>query len=103
MRCSNKIGHFICLCQPGYRKIGVADECVGKIIRNLYTQYNSSKFIYLDIDECQTTSVCNNGICDNIEGSYRCRCDEGFEYDEDGKKCVGKTNFITRTIIMSNI
>jgi len=45
-----------------------------------------------DIDECESVEQndCGpNALCTNTEGSYLCRCDEG--YTGDGKTCAGIT------------
>ena len=47
-------------------------------------------FSHSDINEC-TSAVphCSpNATCNNTEGSYQCRCKEGFS--GDGKECQGK-------------
>ena len=36
-------------------------------------------FFLLDINECQDDpGICGNGTCNNIPGTYSCRCDSGF-------------------------
>ena len=46
--------------------------------------------ILLDTDECEDErNECNdNALCTNTEGSYVCRCLEG--YQGDGKTCIGR-------------
>ena len=44
---------------------------------------------YLDTNECLQNSTCHpNATCTNIEGSYICMCETGF--DGDGFTCNGK-------------
>ena len=31
-----------------------------------------------DVDECEESEICNNGICVNSPGSYDCFCRPGF-------------------------
>jgi len=70
-QCKNLIGTFMCICPPGYQKIGMADECK-------------------DINECAINSgLCQHGRCVNLEGSYQCLCYDGFEQSADGKSCIG--------------
>ena len=42
----------------------------------------------VDIDECsESPAICHAGsACENIDGSYTCRCDPG--YHSDGSTCV---------------
>ena len=51
----------------------------------------------VDVDECSSTETndCDpNALCTNIEGSYVCRCLNGFL--GDGRNCSGtKENLIT--------
>lgn len=42
---------------------------------------------FLDIDECFFFNVCYlNVMCNNIVGSYNCKCNLG--YIGDGKNCI---------------
>ena len=44
-----------------------------------------------DIDECESseTNECDsNALCNNTDGSYVCRCKQGFE--GDGRNCTGQ-------------
>ncbi|RUS90503.1 hypothetical protein EGW08_001771 [Elysia chlorotica] len=44
-----------------------------------------------DIDECRIhPGICVNGICINVDGSFRCECRSGFTLDSSGRKCVDK-------------
>lgn len=46
----------------------------------------------LDINECALDpDICQNGICENLRGSYRCICNIGYESDISGKNCVGES------------
>ena len=44
-----------------------------------------------DIDECQNPDTCSQ-LCVNLEGSYKCECEEGFRLEPLTKACkaVGK-------------
>ncbi len=48
----------------------------------------------LDINECALDpDICQNGICENLRGSYRCICNIGYESDTSGKNCVGESEW----------
>ena len=42
-----------------------------------------------DINECATNpKICGDrGACENIQGSYRCKCEPGYQPDPTGKTC----------------
>lgn len=39
-----------------------------------------------DINECQDPDTCSQ-LCVNLEGSYKCECEEGFQLDPFSKAC----------------
>ena len=45
--------------------------------------------VFTDIDECEQPEVCTGGRCTNTEGSYHCKCDEGYIMVRKGH-CQGK-------------
>lgn len=64
-RCVNTVGGFQCVCKDGYRSVEGA--CV-------------------DVDEC-TSAPCEH-ICDNLPGSYKCSCYNGYAEDpEEPHRC----------------
>ncbi|XP_033109507.1 fibrillin-2-like [Anneissia japonica] len=45
--------------------------------------------VYEDINECKVfAEICNNGRCINMDGSFRCECDQGYQLDESKRNCV---------------
>ncbi|XP_035216115.1 fibrillin-1-like [Stegodyphus dumicola] len=41
-----------------------------------------------DINECIVfPNICPNGACENLKGSYRCVCNDGYQIDGTGKIC----------------
>ena len=44
----------------------------------------------LDINECEFSGICPNGICKNTIGSYICNCPQGYALSSDGTSCEGK-------------
>jgi hypothetical protein len=46
----------------------------------------------VDIDECKSDlSICGNGTCVNIIGSYTCNCTSGYRFNN--QTCIGKFFF----------
>eukprot|EP01083_Nonionella_stella_P166859 559204_1 len=39
-----------------------------------------------DINECENMPCGNNGECQNLEGSYQCKCNNGYQFD--GRTCI---------------
>ncbi|XP_038076018.1 fibrillin-2-like isoform X1 [Patiria miniata] len=44
--------------------------------------------ICIDINECSESGRCVNGECQNVQGSYYCDCNPGFELADDRISCV---------------
>lgn len=42
-----------------------------------------------DVNECLTPGVCAHGRCYNLDGSFRCSCEQGYEVTSDEKSCQG--------------
>ncbi|CAL1273321.1 unnamed protein product [Larinioides sclopetarius] len=56
-----------------------------------------------DINECMMDStLCENGICINMDGNYRCECQEGFKLDPSGTKCIDMDECRERPSICGN-
>ena len=58
--------------------------------------------VFLDIDECQGGHSCDLGksVCENLEGTYRCNCLQGYIPSLDGKSCTGKSKTYTLNLIL---
>lgn len=60
-----------------------------KTVCNIF-KYNILVYIYLDIDECSIMhGVCGDGECQNIPGSFVCKCKEGYETSQLMQVCMG--------------
>ena len=46
--------------------------------------------LFIDIDECASTSHGCDHQCHNTPGSYYCTCDNGYYLGLDGRTCIGK-------------
>lgn len=59
---------------------------------SIYLHLLDNTSLLLDINECALDpDICQNGICENLRGSYRCICNIGYESDTSGKNCVGES------------
>ncbi|CAK6958051.1 fibrillin-2b [Scomber scombrus] len=56
-----------------------------------------------DINECALDpDICQNGICENLRGSYRCICNIGYESDTSGKNCVDVNECLVNRLLCDN-
>ena len=44
---------------------------------------------FADIDECLTDNICQHK-CRNVQGTYFCTCNRGYQLREDKRSCEGK-------------
>lgn len=67
-----------------------------------YINSNIGLFAVADINECDQKSTCDgNAVCKNMQGSYTCKCKEGFS--GDGKTCIGNDISINLTNFINSI
>ena len=45
--------------------------------------------IVVDVDECLTDNGGCTQTCNNIDGSYQCSCQDGYQLDSDDHTCIG--------------
>ena len=67
-----------------------------------YNDPNMDLSLLTDIDECsnaETNECHSNASCNNTEGSYTCRCLEG--YQGDGKNCSGRNHISILSFTLS--
>lgn len=75
----------VCTCAPGWNGVNCETG------ENIILLANKMMFGVLDIDECNGDHVCDHG-CTNVNGSFACSCDSGYELQPDGRTCEGFTN-----------
>ena len=82
-----------------YTNVNVATVFVKREKNYSFIVYSTliNIWCFLDINECALDpDICQNGICENLRGSYRCICNIGYESDTSGKNCVGESVFILK-------
>ena len=85
-------GQDECFCPIGFElSAGSTTTCEGTKMYNIIKLNLVSIFsIYFkDINECQNFSPCDQ-ICINTEGSFQCRCNDGFQLQNATQTCQGK-------------
>lgn len=47
--------------------------------------------LFADIDECrEDPQICgSHAICNNLPGTFRCECEDGYQFGSDGQTCIG--------------
>ncbi|XP_034311593.2 uncharacterized protein [Magallana gigas] len=60
-------------CNPGYRLYGSPN-----VTCNWTGTYLSSPPSCIDINECEDKDLCHPHMCQNVMGSYQCRCSHGY-------------------------
>ncbi|XP_023195497.1 fibrillin-2-like [Xiphophorus maculatus] len=56
-----------------------------------------------DINECALDpEICQNGMCENLRGSYRCICNIGYESDTSGKNCADINECLVNRLLCDN-
>ena len=50
-------------------------------------------FYILDMNECAEAGMCPNGVCFNMDGSYKCRCNPGFKQSPNQQVCYGRCSY----------
>uniref|UniRef100_W5MXR7 Latent-transforming growth factor beta-binding protein 1 n=1 Tax=Lepisosteus oculatus TaxID=7918 RepID=W5MXR7_LEPOC len=113
-QCLNTDGSFQCVCETGYKFSHEAGDCedmdeckeYGTGICGTWRCENTlgsyrcfmgcASGVYgedardcEDIDECTNKTICGkHGICENMDGSYRCLCDQGYTSPPGNPECV---------------
>ena len=79
---------------------------VKKIVSPVYSMiphelmHNAYFFLLLDLDEClypPWNECSENQTCSNSAGTFSCNCKQGFQYDTQTKKCLGKESIYSDT------
>ena len=45
--------------------------------------------MFVDVNECEVQNGGCAHLCENLPGSFACKCNPGFLLEEDGKSCEG--------------
>ena len=85
------MGSFSCGCSEGY-SLNTDDMNCNGMHHHYSVPCKVNPTLCTDIDECVLKlNICHeNASCLNIDGSFDCRCDEGYE--GNGFVCTGALN-----------
>ncbi|KAG9350651.1 hypothetical protein JZ751_024540 [Albula glossodonta] len=109
--CRNVAGSFNCECSHGSKLDSTNTICVDSMKGTCWLNIQDGRcevningatlkgFARMkgvnceDIDECEVfPGVCNNGVCVNTQGSFRCECAQGLTLDGSQRTCVDVRN-----------
>ncbi|XP_069816785.1 fibrillin-2-like [Dendropsophus ebraccatus] len=56
-----------------------------------------------DINECALDpDLCNNGLCENLRGGFRCICNSGYEAHSSGRNCIDIDECLVNRLLCDN-
>lgn len=56
-----------------------------------FVLFINSMICIIDINECEDKDLCHPHMCQNVMGSYQCRCSHGYrKLSETSNTCYGK-------------
>ncbi|XP_022316517.2 uncharacterized protein LOC111120118 isoform X1 [Crassostrea virginica] len=71
-------------CKPGFQLLGSQNVWCG-----LDGTYQSSIPTCTDVNECEDKDLCHPHMCQNMMGSYKCRCSHGYQkLNETSNQCI---------------
>lgn len=78
-----------CICLQGGPSVGVLHSV--NVCLWLSHSLSDAAILPADVDECTNGTVCGtHGFCENMDGSYRCLCYQGYQDTQDGQGCTGE-------------
>ncbi|KAF2981348.1 hypothetical protein EK904_013603 [Melospiza melodia maxima] len=97
--CVNTEGSFRCDCPLGHELSPSQEECLGEFqLRKIIFSWRS------DVNECSLSdSLCRNGKCVNMVGTYQCFCDSGYQPTPDRQGCTGKIRLTATNVASPDI
>ncbi|KAF2978190.1 hypothetical protein EK904_006755 [Melospiza melodia maxima] len=98
--CLNTDGSYQCICERGFSVSADGRTCevmllsctefkTGYLCPVIPRSLSDAAILPADVDECVNGTVCGtHGFCENMDGSYRCLCYQGYQDTQDGQGCT---------------
>ena len=73
-----------------------AEVNISRFSENYMKSPDVTRSCLADVDECASDVAGCEQVCVNLEGSFRCACQNGFALNKDGRTCYGIRSTIYR-------
>ena len=87
--CVNSDGGYTCDCLPGY-SLTNSTHCEGISWPGCNYLQVFIGLLYSDVNECAELNGGCHQVCINVEGSFLCSCNDGYELHSDNITCTGE-------------
>ena len=87
---NSEFSRFFQLCETdGQKLVPCAQD--PRQIEFAITFLVTEKILVSDVNECDRPDICENGVCINEDGAFKCKCNQGYQLVTSNDRCAGMT------------